>query len=248
MELDSETERAIQQMPVLLREAGVNDEVAEFWRIWTNALRKTQPGLLAYLSYMVQRLAYMKGLLKPTGSIYLHCDPTASHYIKVMMDGIFGHRNFRNEIVWKRTAAHSDSSRLGSVHDVILYYSASDNVTWNRQFQPHAQGYIDSHYRRRDAKGRRYRTDNVTAGGLAGGGYEYEWNGVTKLWRYPKDSMQELHDSGRLHYTRSGSPEYIRYLDETKGVPLQSIWTDIAPINSQARERMGYATQKPSPY
>ncbi len=100
--LDAERERAIRSMPVLMREAGVDDGIAESWKIWMNALRKTQPRLLAYLSYMTERLLPMRGILKPTGSIYLHCDPTASHCIKVMMDGIFGHRNFRNEIVWQR--------------------------------------------------------------------------------------------------------------------------------------------------
>ncbi len=131
------------------------------------------------------------------------------------------------------------------MHDVLLFYVASNKFTWNHQYQAHAQSYIDSHYRRRDADGRRYRTDNLTAGGLSGGGYEYKWNGVTKLWRCPRETMQAHHDAGRLHYTRTGTAEYIRYLDESEGVPLQSIWTDIPPLNSQAKERMGYNTQKP---
>ena len=244
-ELDQERERAIRQMPVLMREAGVEDEVAQFWKLWMNALRKTNPRLLAYLSYMVQRLLPMKGLLRPTGSIYLHCDPTASHYIKIMMDAIFHHENFRGEIIWKRTTAHSDSKAIGAVHDVLLFYVASNKFTWNHQYQELGQSYVDSHYRRQDAAGRKYRTDNLTAGGLSGGGYEYEWNGVKKLWRCPTETMQTHHDTGRLHYTRTGTAEYIRYLDESEGVPLQSIWTDISPINSQARERLGYRTQKP---
>ena len=244
-ELDAESERALQAMPVLLRENGIDDAAVELWRLWMNALRRVRPKLLAYLAYMVERMIYMKALLRPAGSIYLHCDPTASHYIKVMMDGIFGHRNFRNEIIWKRTSAHNDSRSLGDVHDTLLYYTASERRwIWNRQYQEHDPKYIESHYRR-SSGGRRYRTDNVTAMGLAGGGYEYEWNGVTKVWRYPRERMQELHDSGRLYYTRNGTPEYIRYLDESKGVSLQSIWTDISPINSRARERLGYATQKP---
>ena len=244
-ELDQERERAIRQMPVLMREAGVEDEVAQFWKLWMNALRKTNPRLLAYLSYMVQRLLPMKGLLRPTGSIYLHCDPTASHYIKIMMDAIFHHENFRGEIIWKRTTAHSDSKAIGAVHDVLLFYVASNKFTWNHQYQELGQRYVDSHYRRQDAAGRKYRTDNLTAGGLSGGGYEYEWNGVKKVWRCPTETMQTHHDTGRLHYTRTGTAEYIRYLDESEGVPLQSIWTDISPINSQARERLGYRTQKP---
>ena len=121
--LDEKRELAIRHMPVLLREAGIDDAVADFWRLWMNALRGTNPRLLAYLSYMVERLAYMKPILKPTGSIYLHCDPTASHYLKVLMDGIFGHTNFRNEITWKRTSGHSDAGTLGAVHDTILFYT-----------------------------------------------------------------------------------------------------------------------------
>ena len=243
--LDEETERAIRVQPVLMREAGIDDDVAEFWRLWMQALRNTNPSLLAYLTYMVQRLLPMRGILKPTGSIYLHCDTTASHYIKVLMDAIFGHKNFRNEVVWKRTGSHSDAKAMGSVHDVIFLYTASDKFVWNKTFQNYDQSYIESHYRYQDEAGRRYRTDNVTAGGLTGGGYEYEWNGVKKLWRYPEERMRELHDKGRLRYTRTGTPEYIRYLDEMPGVALSDVWTDISPINSQAKERLGYRTQKP---
>ena len=162
------------------------------------------------------------------------------------MDAIFWHQNFRTEIIWKRTSAHSDALDIGSVHDTILRYTKGDSFKSNKQFQPLAESYVTSHYRHRDKKGRVYRTDNVTAGGLSGGGYKYEWNGVTKVWRYPQERMQELHEADRLHYTRTGSPEYIRYLAESKGTPLQSVWTDIAPINSQAKERMGYPTQKPN--
>ena len=122
--LDAERERAIRKMPILMQEAGVDDSVADFWRFWCEALRKTQPSLLAYLSYMTERLLPMRGLLKPTGSIYLHCDPTASHYIKVMMDGIFGHGNFLNEIVWAYRTGGVSKRWFGRKHDVLLYYAA----------------------------------------------------------------------------------------------------------------------------
>jgi hypothetical protein len=134
---------------------------------------------------------------------------------------------------------------MGNTHDILFLYSVSSDFVWNKQFQPYDEKYIQSHYRRVDSKGRRYRTDNLTAMGLSGGGYTYEWNGVTKLWRLPKERMQELHDAGRVHYTKSGGAEYIRYLDEMPGTPLQDVWDDIAPINSQAAERLGYPTQKP---
>ena len=120
-ELDAERERAIRAMPVMMREAGVEDAIEEFWRLWMRALRDTQPRLLAYLSYMAERLLIMRRILKPTGSLYLHCDPTASHYIKALLDAIFGHTNFRNEIVWQRTSAHGSARRWGPIHDTLLF-------------------------------------------------------------------------------------------------------------------------------
>lgn len=129
--LDEETERAVRQMPILLRDAGLDDEVAEFWRLWMNALRKTNPRLLAYLAYMVQRLLPMRGILKPTGSVYLHCDQTASHYIKIMMDSIFGHENFRNEIVWCYEIGGRGKRQFARKHDTILFYSASKSYRFN---------------------------------------------------------------------------------------------------------------------
>jgi len=201
--------------------------------------------MMAYLTMMAARLVELHRVLKPTGSLYLHCDPTASHYLKVVLDTIFGVENFKSEIPWKRTSAHSDSKTLGNAHDILLFYSKSDDFVWNKQYQPYSEDYINSHYRYVDKDGRRYRTDNLTATSLSGGGYTYEWNGVTKIWRCPKTKMQELHDTGRLHYTKSGGVEYVRYLDEMPGTPLQDVWDDIAPINSQAQERLGYPTQKP---
>jgi len=131
--LDEQRERAIRNMPVLLREAGIDDDVAEFWKLWMNALRNTQPRLLAYLSYMVERLIRMRPILKPTGSIYLHCDPTASHYIKVMMDAIFGHTNFRNEIIWGYKTGGVSKRYFGKKHDTILFYTRSGEYTFNTQ-------------------------------------------------------------------------------------------------------------------
>jgi site-specific DNA-methyltransferase (adenine-specific) len=195
---------------------------------------------------MAQRMAELHRVLKPTGSIYLHCDPTASHYLKLMMDAVFGQENYKNEIVWKRSAAHSDAKACGRTHDVILVYARErTKFVWNRQYQAYDPKYIESHYRRETDDGRRYRTDNLTAAGLSGGGYEYEWNGVTRIWRSPRETMERLGKEGRIHYTRNGVAEYIRYLDEMPGVPLQDVWTDLPPINSQAKERLGYPTQKP---
>lgn len=200
--------------------------------------------LLAYLSMMAPRLAEMKRILKDTGSIYLHCDPTASHYLKMLMDAIFGPQNFKNEIIWKRTSAHSDSKRYGSNIDIILFYTKSNTWVWNQLYSKHDPDYV-KRFRHQDKNGRLWTDDNLTAKGLSGGGYEYEYKGVKSLWRCPEETMIKLDKESRLHFTSKGGIRIKRYLDETKGVGLQSLWTDIAPINSQAKERLGYPTQKP---
>ncbi len=201
--------------------------------------------VMAYLIMMTARLIELHRVLKLKGSLYLHCDPTASHYLKLVLDQIFGPVNFKNEIVWKRTSAHSDSNVFGNAHDIIFYYSKSEKFLHNKQYQPYDKEYVDSHYRYKNKEGRLYRTDNLTAIGLSGGGYTYEWHGVTKIWRCPIERMKELDTQGRIHYTNSGTAEYIRYLDEMSGIPAQDVWDDIPPINSQAQERLGYDTQKP---
>ncbi len=249
-ELDDDRLRAIQMMPVLMREAGIEDHVAELWRIWMNALRNTQPRLLAYLSYMTERLLVLRGLVKPTGSIYLHCDPTASHYIKVLMDGIFGHKNFRNEIVWKRANAHNDPKGYGRIADSILFYTKSDKYVWNTQYTPYREEYYDSHFKKDDS-GRFYRTVPLDAPrhGAGSPSLLYEWKGKSpassRTWAIKIEKMQEYEQQGRLRYTRTGTPTLLQYADEMQGVPLQSIWTDIPPVNPQAKERLGYSTQKP---
>jgi DNA modification methylase len=201
---------------------------------------------------MVERLIYMKPILKGTGSIYLHCDPTASHYIKVMMDGIFGHHNFRNEIIWKRTSAHSSAKRYGPVHDVLLFYSKTDKFIWNRQYQPHDPAYVASHYRNVDSNGRAYTLSDLTAAGTRKGSSGQPWRGFDPTtkgnhWKFTLENLDRLNKEGRIYWSkREGSwPRYIRYLDEVKGTPLQDIWTDISPVNAMASDRLGYPTQKP---
>jgi site-specific DNA-methyltransferase (adenine-specific) len=200
--------------------------------------------MMAYLTMMAVRLVEMHRVLKPTGSIYLHCDPTASHYLKLIMDAIFGVMNFRNEITWKRTSAHNDPKRYGRNTDIIFFYSKSNHYTWNQLFQPHGPEY-QARFRKFDADGRAWADDNLTAKGLTGGGYDYEYKGVRSLWRVPEETMRRLDAEGRLHFTKAGGIRLKRYLNEVKGVVLQALWDDIPPINSQARERLGYATQKP---
>ena len=249
--LDEDRERAIRQMPILMREAGVADEVAEFWRLWVKALRKTNPRILAYLSYMVQRLLPMRGLLKPTGSIYLHCDPTASHYIKIMMDAIFGHENFRNEITWQRTESHNTADRYGNIADILLYYSKSDRATWNPQYQDYGEAQLNR-FRHMDGDGRRYKLENLTAPRPNSTSGKFNWRGTlpgpTRGWGYNIEQLEAWWHDGRIRTKSDGTPRMDGlkvYLDETQGKPLQNIWTDISRIPNTSSERMGYATQKP---
>ena len=208
--------------------------------------------MMAYLVMMTVRLIELHRVLKPTGSIYLHCDPTASHYLKIILDTIFGADQFRNEIIWKRTSAHSDTVQgivlhMGRVHDVILFYTKTDRATRNEIYQPYSQEYVDSFYRYKDSDGRRYRLGDITGpGGAAKGNPQYEFLGVTRYWRYSKERMQELYEQGRIIQTKPGAvPAYKRYLDEMPGTPLQDVWDEIPPIGAQAKERLGYPTQKP---
>ena len=249
--LDEDRERAIRQMPILMREAGIADEVAEFWRLWVKALRKTNPRMLAYLSYMVQRLLPMRGLLKSTGSIYLHCDPTASHYIKIMMDAIFGHENFRNEITWQRTESHNTADRYGNIADILLYYAKSGNATWNPQHQDYGEAQL-SRFRHTDGDGRRYKLENLTAPRPNSTSGKFNWRGTmpgpTRGWGYSLEQLEAWWHEGRIRTKSDGTPRMDGlkvYLDETQGKPLQNIWTDISRIPNTSAERMGYATQKP---
>jgi len=269
-EMDAQKEAIARSMPVLMREHGIDDYYVDFWRLWMQALRHTQPHLLAYLIFMVQRLLHMKSLLRPTGSIYLHCDPTASHYIKVMMDGIFGHRNFRNEIIWQRTQAHGRAKKWGPIHDTILFYTASDRYVWNRVYQKYTGAYLASHYRYSDNFGQ-YRLVTLDGPGIRRGSSGMPWRGVDptpkgRHWELPPDralpewfvhppgyadmSVQErlevLDDAGLLYWPPRGTlPQYKRYLSVSAGNPVQDVITDIDAINSQAEERLGYPTQKP---
>ena len=194
----------------------------------------------------------MRRVLSPTGSIYLHCDDTASHYLKLVMDAIFGQRNYRTEIIWKRTSAHSDTKQgrkqHGRIHDVLFFYTKGDKWAWEPVYTPHDKEYVEKFYKHVEpGTGRRYTLDNLTGPyGAAKGNPRYEVMGVTRYWRYSQENMEALIDAGRVVQVKKGAvPRYKRYLDEMPGVPLQDVWTDIGPIPSQAAERLGYPTQKP---
>ncbi len=198
----------------------------------------------AYITFMTMRMLEIRRILKSTGSVYLHCDHEANAYLRQMMDAVFGPTKFKNEITWKRTTAHSDSARYGANTDTILFYSKGDKWAWNPKYQEYDEKYT-ARYRFQDPDGRLWTDDNLTAKGLSGGGYTYEYKGVTSYWRVPIETMELLDSEGRLHFTRNGGIRRKRYLDEQKGRPVQALWDDIDPINSQATERVGYPTQKP---
>ena len=207
--------------------------------------------MMAYLVMMAPRLLELHRVLKPTGSIYLHCDPTASHYLKLLMDAVFSPANFKNEIVWKRTSAHNDTAqglkRYGRTHDLILFYSKSDRITWNPQFTAYDEDYIRSAYNNVDPDGRRWKSSDLTGpGGAAKGNPQFEFLGVTRYWRYTKENMERLLAEGRIYQSRPGVvPRMKHYLDEMRGVGVQDIWTDIPPLSGNKAERLNYPTQKP---
>lgn len=203
---------------------------------------------MAYLVNMAPRLFELARVLKPTGSLCLHCDPTMSHYLKVLLDAIFGAENFRTEITWQRSGAKNDSLRFGRSHDVILFYTRSREFTWNVQYTPFLDASVIKNYTHvEEGTGRRYRRGDLTAG-KAGGDVDYEWRGVRpyteRHWAYSRDNMDKMLAEGRIEFRRTGMPVYKRYLDEQPGVPLQDVWTDIR-LTSADKERLGYPKQKP---
>jgi site-specific DNA-methyltransferase (adenine-specific) len=207
----------------------------------------------AYLVMMAVRLRELHRVLKPTGSLYLHCDPTASHYLKMILDGIFRPENFRNEIVWKRTTAKSlMTRRLPDNHDVLLCYQKTNNATWNDDtiYQPYDPDNLDektaSKYTHDDGDGRLYTLDNLVNPNPDRPNLTYEFLGHTKVWRWTKERMLATYEAGIVVQPSPGSvPRMKRYLDKQRGRALDDVWIDIAPLNSQAAERLGYPTQKP---
>jgi DNA modification methylase len=208
-------------------------------------------GINNYVEWMVPKLEQCKRVLKKTGTMYLHCDWHSSHYLKVEMDRIFGLSNFINEIVWKRSVAHSDARQgakhYGRLHDTLLFYAKDKEYTWNQQYVPFSEDYVNNFYKFIEPNtNRRYMLDNISGpGGSSKGNPIYEFLGVKRYWRYSKETMEKLYGEGRIVQTKKGNvPRYKRYLDEMKGIPLQDLWDDIRPI-STSKESLGYPTQKP---
>lgn len=251
---------------------GLPVQVAEALRAYRTLLGENDA--LAYLVNMAPRLVELRRVLKGSGSLYLHCDPTMSHYLKTLLDAIFDARNFRSEVIWKRTTAHNSAKRFGPVHDVILFYAKDvKQAVWNQQYGAYGEDYLASKYRHIDPKtGQLYRLSDLTGAGTRQGDSGKEWRGynptsIGRHWQPPSycydkykavtgndlaefpllERLDELDRIGLIHWPNKagGKPEHKRYLDDMQGVPLQDVWTDIDPINSRAAERLGYPTQKP---
>jgi DNA modification methylase len=241
--MDEEKELIARSIPVLLRDTGVADEYVAFWKLWMNSLRKFNSPLMAYLIYMVPRLCYMKKILKPTGSIYLHCDPTASHYLKIMMDGIFGYKNFRSEIIWRRTNSHNKlSTQYGPIHDTVFFYSCSDKMTFHPGTTPYSKAYIESRFKYSDKHGR-YQLNYLTGPGERKGESGKEWRGFAptskgRHWAIPKslraflddgckttiDCLECLYKKEFIVFPKKdgGQPMYKQYVGG--GITYQDIW------------------------
>ena len=225
-----------------------NSDVAQMMKALVGFLGRND--MTAYLVMMANRLLELHRVLKPTGSLYLHCDPTASHYLKIVLDAVFGKEQFRNEIVWKRTHAHGDSRlRLASVKDSLFFYGKSDAHLFQMQHMAYAQTYIEKYYRHTEPDGRRYQLVSLRSPNPRPN-LTYEYKGVQPHkngWAVSREKMAQLDKEGRLRFPEKPD-QTIRekyYLDEMRGVPLTDLWDDISPINSQAAERLGYPTQKP---
>ena len=212
--------------------------------------------MMAYLVMMTPRLVELRRVLKPTGSLYLHCDPTASHYLKIVLDAVFGKENFRNELIWKRSHAHNSAKRFGPIHDVIHFYTKSSKYTWTDQRRPYSSDYIERFFKFDDGDGRgRYWTGDLTGSGIRNGQTGAEWKGFDptakgRHWMYLPDVLDQLDEDNRVYWPKTSTawPKLKRYLEEAKGVPLQDIIDDVYALQTMGGaqgERLGYPTQKP---
>jgi adenine specific DNA methylase Mod len=213
------------------------------------ALRKFlgENDMMAYLTMMANRLLELHRVLKPTGSLYLHCDPTASHYLKIVLDGVFGKDNYRNEISWLRSQPKSQSTiNFANCRDIIFRYSKSDNAKFYKVYGQYDPQYLEKFYRFADADGRRYQLDNLANPNKNRPNLKYEFLGVTRVWRWTKERMQKAFDDGLIVQSKAGAiPRFKRYLDEMLGQPITDNWNDIEHLHGSNAEFLGYPTQKP---
>jgi site-specific DNA-methyltransferase (adenine-specific) len=232
----------------------ITDSLAELHTLKTDNLyfllityQKVAPHAFPYLTMMALRILELHRVLKPTGSFYLHCDPTMSHYLKTVCDIVFGSENFRNEISWKRSQPKSHTTtNFAKCRDVIFRYSKSDNMVFNKIFGEHDEEYLRNFYKYVDENGRRYRLDNLANPNKNRPNLTYEFLGVTRVWRWTKVRMQKAYEDGLVIQTNPGTvPAYKRYLDETLGQPITDDWDDIEHLHGSNTETLGYPTQKP---
>jgi site-specific DNA-methyltransferase (adenine-specific) len=207
--------------------------------------------MLAYIVEMAVRLVELRRVLKSTGSLYLHCDPTASHYLKLVLDAIFGAEHFRNEVIWKRTTAHSSSKKFAPIHDVLLYYVKSAAAVWKDARTDYDPAYLDKYYKFDDGDGRLYWRADLCAAGTRQGSSGLPWRGIDPAakgmhWKFTRDTLDKLDAEGRIYWPPKGTmPQYKRHRDELKGKALSDLWDDLDRINPVGLERLGYPTQKP---
>ncbi len=243
-----------------------NTNIAEMLRAMRSFLKEND--MMAYLTMMAVRLFVLRGVLKPTGSLYLHCDPTASHYLKILLDAVFGANRFLSEVIWKRTSSHNSARRWGPIHDVVLQYRKGDAYTWNRVFTEYDDGYVSRYYRFTDGIGRKYRLSDLTGSGTRNGESGQPWNNFDptkhgRHWAVPSVVKEEFpgisaltphqwldlfQSEGMIEMTGEGVgwPHVRRYLDRMPGQSLQDVVTDIPPLTQRHAERLGYPTQKPT--
>jgi hypothetical protein len=203
-------------------------------------------GADSFIAMLYERLILMRDLMAPDGAIYVHCDSRVNAFLRLTLDEVFGRENCINDIVWKRSDAHSDTAGFGKVHDTIFFYKRGESITWNQQFVPYTEEFVERQYRYvEEGSGRRYRSADLSASGLSGGRSVYEWNGITRAWRCSIETMRKYEAEGRLDYTGKGLVRYKYFLDEMPGLRVQSMWTDVNKIHHLAHERLDYPTQKP---
>jgi DNA modification methylase len=208
-----------------------------------------ESNMLAYLSMMAPRLVELRRCLKPTGNIYLHCDPTASHFLKILMDAVFSVRNYRNEIVWRRTTGRKSEKQFGRVHDVLLFYANSTNNCWNPSVVPHDLENLRGHDIMRDAAGTPCRVSDLSGAGQGPARIFGDKGEISppsgRHWMFDQDGINRLLAEGRIIFSARGSPRLRTHIADLPGISVTDVWTDIEPINSAATERLGYPTQKP---
>ena len=197
----------------------------------------------AFLCWLGVRVIEMRRVLKPTGSIYLHCDDTAAAWIKALMDAVFGRAQFQADLIWNRAAENLSRRKYRRASEHLLFYSKSKDYTWNGAYLPHSEEYVAQSYRWSDDRGRYTTTacqNNADRPNMV-----YEFRGNTRQWRYSKETMERLDADGLLVFNKQGIPRRKLYLDDSPGVAVTTVWSDINVLQSRASERVGYPTQKP---